>query len=80
MTKLNSTHLLQIETKSKNVIWEKPVAAITENGGSWRENLKLLSRIPANPTVDNLRDKKESCSTRRGLHVGTGFIEFPQTP
>ena len=23
--------------------------------------------------------KKESCSTRRRLHVGTGFREFPQT-
>ena len=22
----------------------------------------------------------ESCSTRRGLHVGTRFREFPQTP
>ena len=32
-----------------------------------------------NPTVGNLRDKKESCSTRRGLRVGTGFREFPQT-
>ena len=80
MTKLNSIHLLQIETNSKNVIWEKPVATVTENGGFWRENLKLLSRIPANPTVDSLRDKKESCSTQRGLRVGTGFMEFPQTP
>ena len=26
------------------------------------------------------RDKKESCSTRRGLRVGTRFREFPQTP
>ena len=28
---------------------------------------------------EGFRDKKENCSTRRGLHVGTGFIEFPQT-
>ena len=28
----------------------------------------------------SLRDKKESCSTRRGLRVGTRFMEFPQTP
>ena len=32
------------------------------------------------PTVGGLRDKKENCSTRRGLRVGTGFREFPQTP
>ena len=32
------------------------------------------------PTVGSLRDKKESCSTRRGLRVGTGFRRFPQTP
>ena len=31
------------------------------------------------PTVGSLRDKKESCSTRRGLRVGTGFRDFPQT-
>ena len=32
------------------------------------------------PTVDSLRDKKESYSTRRGLCMGTRFKEFPQTP
>ena len=41
--------------------------------------MKLLSKISGDPTVDSLRDKKESCSTRRGLRVGTGFREFPQT-
>ena len=33
-----------------------------------------------NPTVGSLQDKKDSCSTRRGLRVGTRFKEFPQTP
>ena len=42
------------------------------------ERERLLSRIPANPTVGSLRDKKESCSTWRGLGVGTRFREFPQ--
>ena len=42
--------------------------------------MKLLSKISGDPTVGSLRDKKESCSTRRGLRVGTGFREFPQTP
>ena len=42
--------------------------------------MKLLSKISGDPIVGSLRDKKESCSTRRGLHMGTGFREFPQTP
>ena len=61
------------------MIW-KPVVAVAENGGFWRENLKLLSRNTRDPTVYSLRDKKESCFTRRGLRVGTGFREFFQTP
>ena len=44
------------------------------------ERERLLSSFPTNPTVGSLRDKKESCSTRKGLRVGTGFREFPQTP
>ena len=40
----------------------------------------LLSRISGDLTVDGLRGKKESCSTRKGLRVGTGFKEFRQTP
>ena len=44
------------------------------------EREPLLSSFPANPTVGSLWDKKESCSTRRGLRVGTGFRKFPQTP
>ena len=40
----------------------------------------LLSRNTRDPTVDGLRDKKKNRSTRRGLRVGTGFREFPQTP
>ena len=40
----------------------------------------LLSRIVGDPTVGSFRDKKESCSTRKGLHVGTRFREFPKTP
>ena len=40
----------------------------------------FISKISGDPTVGSLRDKKESYSTRRGLRVGTGFREFPQTP
>ena len=40
----------------------------------------LLSKISGDPTVGSLRDKKESCSMRRGLRVGTEFKEFRQTP
>ena len=44
------------------------------------ERVFLLSRILGNPIVRILRDKKESCSTRRGLRVGSSFREFRQTP
>ena len=39
----------------------------------------LLSRNTDDPIVGGLRDKKENCSTRRGLPVGTRFREFLQT-
>ena len=41
---------------------------------------ELLSRIVGDPTIGSRRDEKESCFTRRGLRVGTGFKEFRQTP
>ena len=44
------------------------------------ERERLLSKFQENPIVRILRDKKESCSTRRGLRAGTDFKEFPQTP
>ena len=44
-----------------------------------RERVFLLSKFLGDPTVGSLRNKKESCSTRRGLRVGTRFREFPQT-
>ena len=40
----------------------------------------LLSKISGDPTVGSLRDKKESCSRRKGIRVGTRFKEFRQTP
>ena len=49
----------------------------------WRfclDREKLLSKNTGDPTVGSVRDKKENCSTRRGLRMGTGFREFPQTP
>ena len=45
-----------------------------------RERVFILSRNTRDPTVGSLRNKKESCSTQRGLRVGTRFREFPQTP
>ena len=44
------------------------------------EREQLLSSFSANPAVRILRGKKEGCSTRRDLCVGTGFEEFRQTP
>ena len=46
----------------------------------FRESVFLLSRFLNDPTVGSIRDKKENCSRRRGLRVGTRFREFPQTP
>ena len=37
---------------------------------------ELLSKNTSDPTVGSLRDKKENCSTRRGLRVDTGFVSF----
>ena len=51
----------------------------SRNGDFSLERERLLSKFSANPTVRILRDKKESCSTRRGLRVGSGFREFHQT-
>ena len=59
---------------------EKQKLAEAENGRISLERERLLSRIPANPTVGSLWDKKESCSTQRRLRVGTEFKEFRQTP
>ena len=39
----------------------------------------LLSRNMGDPTVDDFWYKRESCSTRKGLRVGTRFKEFRQT-
>ena len=40
--------------------------------------MQLLSRFLGFQTVGSCRAKKQSCSTRQGLRVGTGFVEFRQ--
>ena len=40
--------------------------------------MQLLFRFPCFWTVDSRWVKKQSCSTRQGLRVGTGFVEFRQ--
>ena len=45
-----------------------------------RERERLLSKFLGDPTVGILRAKKESCSTRSGQRVDSGFEEFRQTP
>ena len=51
-----------------------------ENGVLERERERLVSRFTGDPTIENFRSMKESCSKRRGLRVGFGFEEFRQTP
>ena len=46
----------------------------------YSERVSLLSRFMGDPTVEILRAKKESYSTRKGLRVDSGFREFRQTP
>ena len=43
-----------------------------------REKVCLLSRFSAIRTVGSRQSKKQSCSTRRGLRVGTDLVEFRQ--
>ena len=56
------------------------VGSIWENLRERERERALLSRNTHDPIVGSLRDKKENCSTRRGLRVGTRFREFSQTP
>ena len=40
--------------------------------------MQLLSRFQGFRTVGSHRAKKQSCFMRKGLHVGTSFVEFQQ--
>ena len=40
--------------------------------------MQLLSRFSGFRTVSSRRAKKQSCSTRQGIRVGTNFVEFRQ--
>ena len=72
-------HLLHLNTKPKRGGKNgDPVACLF--GRILERGRGLLSRNTSDPTVGGLRDEKQNCSTRRGCRVGTGFMEFPQTP
>ena len=64
---------------------KEPKTGRTEGGWTERSRLRefererereLLSKNTSDPTVGSLRDKKENCSTWRGLRVDTGFVSF----
>ena len=59
---------------------EKGGSRFSNMEGFYREKLYLLSRIPDGRTIGFRRGKKQSCSPRQGLHVGTSFMEFQQNP
>ena len=59
---------------------ERPNEKERENRGILERQSLPLSRISGDRTVGFLRGKKQSCSPRQGLRVGTGFGEFRQTP
>ena len=71
-----------LKMKTKNVLGRGEIQNVRSSSFVifFLEREKLLSKFPADPTVRILRDKKESCSTRRGLRVGSGFREFRHTP
>ena len=79
-TKMNSDRLLHIEMRTKNGKGEKKSGNGCAGAFFLERERELISKFPTNSTVGSLRDKKGSCSTRRGLRVGTGFKEFRQTP
>ena len=58
-------------------MWERGVLQRKLNLIFFRERVVILSKIVGDLTVDGFRDKKESCSTQKGLRVGTRFREFP---
>ena len=70
---------LPFKKEQKNVKNQRGVPVL-EKFRFLREKFRLLSKIVGDPIVGDLRDKKENCSMRRGLRVGNGFREFPQTP
>ena len=78
---------MRIKQKNYSVISSKRRKGVVAGAGNgeqqqfgvlsfFRERERLFSSFPADPTVDSLRNKKESRSTRSGLRVDTGFEEF----
>ena len=64
---------------------EKKKKKERERGGGKKKRILFffslfLSQIYGNRTIGFLWTKKQSSSTHRGLHVGTIFEEFRQTP
>ena len=70
---MNSVHLPQKDQNRAVLEMEMQLVRVFE---ILREKVCLLSRFLVNRTVDSRLSKKESCSTWRGLCVGTGFGEF----
>ena len=67
-------HLLKRQKPKREMDCGDAVASIF--GELLERERALLSRIPGDPTVGRLRDKKEKCSTRRGLRVDSGIRSF----
>ena len=74
--KKNKRATMTISFKGENRV----VAGGKKKGGGelwfcdiFLEREKRLSKIPGDPTVEILREKKEGCSIQRGLRVGSGF-------
>ena len=74
--KLANSGLLPSKPKTENMKKKEEGDAVAMAGAFFFRERELLSRIVGDSTVGSLRYEKKSCSTRRGLRVGTGFEEF----
>ena len=73
-------------TKSSNLVWEgrrkerESKRREIEKERVLEREVHLLSKFPGDRTVGFRRGKEQSYSPWQGLHVGTSFGEFRQTP
>ena len=72
-----SSPIFFLQKKTKRVGGGKDAVAMNF---VFLERERLLSKILGDPIVGSVRNKKEGCSTRRGLRVGSDFGSFRQTP
>ena len=74
LTKLDQISVEERKLERKIKIWKR------ERRRRKREKVHLLSRFDGDRTVSILQSKRQSSSTRRGLHIETKIWHFRQAP